>query len=93
MADKRLSSEEWIRQQNEDRKEREKSARQKAEEMTKGTRENDNLDTRNREIVEATMKNMELTNEEQRDDEWHERYQRNVDRLAEIAKSEQEAES
>ena len=93
MADKRLSSEEWIRQQNEDRKEREKSARQKAEEMTKGTRGNDNLDTRNREIVEATMKNMELTNEEQRDDEWHERYQRNVDRLAEIAKSEQEAES
>ena len=93
MADKRLSSEEWIRQQNEDRKEREKSARQKAEEMTKGTRENDNLDTRNREIVEATMKNMELTNEEQRDDEWHERYQRNVDRLAEIAKSEQDAES
>ena len=61
--------------------------------MTKGTRGNDNLDTRNREIVEATMKNMELTNEEQRDDEWHERYQRNVDRLAEIAKSEQEAES
>ena len=93
MADKRLSSEEWIRQQNEDRKEREKSARQKAEEMTQGTRGNDNLDTRNREIVEATMKNMELTNEEQRDDEWHERYQRNVDRLAEIAKSEQDTES
>ena len=93
MADKRLSSESWIARQNREREERNKSARQKAEEMTQGTRGNDNLDTRNREIVEATMKNMELTNEEQRDDEWHERYQRNVDRLAEIAKSEQDAES
>ena len=93
MADKRLSSESWIKRQNREREERNKSARQKAEEMTKGTRGNDNLDTRNREIVEATMKNMELTNEEQRDDEWHERYQRNIDRLAAIAVSEQKAES
>ena len=93
MADTALSSKAWIERQNKEREERNKSARQKAEEMSKGTRKNDNLDTRNRVIVEATMKNMELTDEAHRDDEWHERYQRNVDRLAEIAIQEQKADS
>lgn len=88
MADKRLSSEEWIRQQNEDRKEREKSARQKAEEMTKGTRANENLDTGNKVILEATIKNLELTDEAHRDDDWHREYDKTQTQLAEIEAAE-----
>ena len=93
MADKRLSSEEWIRQQNEDRKEREKSARQKAEEMTKGTMAVANLDTKNREVLEAAKKNLELTKDAFRDLEWHERYTTIQNDLAALQDDDDQAES
>ena len=93
MADKRLSSEEWIRQQNEDRKAREKSARQKAEEMTKGTRAVANLDKKNREVLEAAKKNLELTKDAFRDREWHERYTTIQNDLAALQDDDDQAES
>ena len=88
MADKRLSSESWIKRQNREREERNKSARQKAEEMTQGTRANENLDTGNKTILEATIKNLELTDEALRDDDWHRKYDKTQTQLAEIEAAE-----
>ena len=68
MADKGLSSEEWIARQNAEREERSKSARDKAEEMTDGKRRITNLDVQNKFIVLAGKRNMELTDEEHRDE-------------------------
>lgn len=89
MADVALDSKTWIARQNKEREERHKRAREKAREMTEGARKVANLDTGNRVILEAQLKNMELTNEEQRDQEWHEQYDRTQAQLAKIVKNDE----
>ena len=90
MADAGLSSEEWIKMQNAERESRALSAREQAEEMTDGKRRITNLDVRNKFIVEAGKKNMELTDEEHRDESWHEQYQIILDNLKAIEEYEAE---
>ena len=90
MADKRLSSAEWIKRMAEERKERELSARQKAEQMTEGERGLSNLDVANKFIVEAGKKNMELTDEAHRGKKWQKQYKIICDRLEAIEQYERE---
>ena len=93
MADRALSSAAWIARQNAEREERNKSAREKAEEMTEGTRRKSNLDTGNKFIVLAAKKNMELTDEAQRDRKWQEEYQIILDNLQAINEAEKKGHS
>ena len=90
MADRGLSSEEWIKRQNAEREERNKSARQKAEEMSEGARGLSNLDVANKFIVEAGKKNMELTDEAHRGKKWKKQYAIICERLEAIEQYERE---
>ena len=90
MADSGLSSEEWIKRQNAERESRILSAREQAEEMGDGKRRLTNLDVQNKFIVEAGKRNMELTDEEHRDEKWQRQYQVILDNLQAIEEYEKE---
>lgn len=93
MADKALSSASWIARQNAEREARNKSARQKAEDMSEGETELANLDTGNREILEASLKNLDLTDEAFRGKKWHKKYDKIQGQLAALDAAEKKAES
>ena len=93
MADISLDSATWIARQNKERLQREKSARERAREMTENTRKVANLDTGNEVILKAQLKNMELTDEAHRDEDWQEQYERTIAQLKKITKTDESASS